>query len=221
MKACPNCAKESAAGAVECAFCGLVFAKWRDPASKPVSRQVVSVSLKASLDPLLWGGAAVLAGALFLIREPLRRSFFLLDGADLIIHEAGHPIFGLLGNHWLMMAGGTLLQLIMPLAFWWDFRRRDHPRSALVCLAWVGQNFFHIGRYAADARAQDLPLVGGGVHDWTYLLETVGLLTHDIGVGRAFDFIGCALIAYAVVSLIRAPARVSASADRSESRPGP
>jgi hypothetical protein len=154
----------------------------------------------------------VLSALLFLAREPVRRAFFILDGVDLVIHEAGHPIFGLLGSHWLMVAGGTFLQLIMPLAFWWDFRRRDQPRSSLVCLAWVGQNFFHIGRYAADARAQELPLVGGGVHDWTYLLETVGLLTHDIGVGRTFDFIGCALIAYAVMRLARqaklAPARV-------------
>ncbi|OGS01494.1 MAG: hypothetical protein A2V88_03060 [Elusimicrobia bacterium RBG_16_66_12] len=94
MKVCPNCAKDSAEGSAECGFCGLVFAKWRDPASKPVSREVVSVSMNASIDPLLWGGAAVLAGALFLVRGPLRRAFFLLDGADLIIHEAGHPIFG-------------------------------------------------------------------------------------------------------------------------------
>lgn len=150
----------------------------------------------------LWA-AALLTGALFLARDPLRSAFFILDGADLLIHEAGHPIFGLLGNQWLMMAGGTLLQLIMPLAFWWDFRRRDQPRSALVCLAWVGQNFFHIGRYAADARAQELPLVGGGVHDWTYLLESVGLLRHDIGVGMTFDLIGCALIAYAAVAIAR------------------
>lgn len=158
-----------------------------------------------------WGGAGVLAALLFAVREPLRRVFFLLDGADLLIHEAGHPIFGLLGNHWLMMAGGTLLQLIMPLAFWWDFRRRDQPRSSLVCLAWVGQNFLHIGRYAADARAQELPLVGGGVHDWTYLLETVGLLRHDIGVGMTFDFVGCALISYAVVALLNSRRRESST----------
>jgi len=162
------------------------------------------------VDRFLWGGTGVLTAILFAAREPVRRAFFLLDGADLLIHEAGHPIFGLLGNQWLTAAGGTILQLLMPLAFWRDFRRRDQPRSALVCLAWVGQNFLHIGRYAADARAQDLPLVGGGVHDWTYLLETVGLLTHDIGVGMTFDLIGCALIAYSVASLIRpGPAEIT------------
>jgi len=159
--------------------------------------------------------------SLFAVREPMRRAFFLLDGADLIIHEAGHPIFGLLGNRWLMMAGGTILQLLMPLAFWRDFRRRGLERSALVCLAWIGQNFLHIGRYAADARVQQLPLVGGGEHDWTYLLETAGLLTHEIGVGRAFDFAGCALIAYAAVRLLRPSRRTPAQARETDDSPGP
>jgi len=88
-----------------------------------------------------------------------------------------------------------------PLAFVVDFRRRGQPRSSDACLAWVGQNLLHIGRYAADARAQRLPLVGGGEHDWTYLLETVGLLARDAAVGQAFDFAGCLLIAWAGVSI--------------------
>ncbi|MEP6732973.1 MAG: hypothetical protein ABJE10_20185 [bacterium] len=48
--------------------------------------------------------------------------------------------------------------------------------------------------YAADARAQELPLVGGGEHDWAYLLGETGMLSHDQGVGRAFRAAGFLII---------------------------
>lgn len=153
------------------------------------------------MDRRRWAAVAALAVVLFLLRDKLRGALFILDGIDLFIHEAGHPILGLLGWRWLMMAGGTIFQLAFPLAFVVHFLKHDQPKSAYVCVGWLGQNFLHIGRYAADARAQELPLVGGGEHDWTYLLECWGLLQNDIGVGRFFDFLGCALVAWAVVAV--------------------
>lgn len=149
----------------------------------------------------LWAVVAALTLVLFAGRDWLRSALFILDGIDLFIHEAGHPILGLFGWRFLMMAGGTIFQLAFPIAFVVHFRRDGQPRSADACVAWVGQNLLNIGRYAADARAQELPLVGGGEHDWTYLLDCFGLLPHDVGVGRLFDFAGCALIAWACVSI--------------------
>ncbi|UPT74091.1 MAG: hypothetical protein M0D55_20095 [Elusimicrobiota bacterium] len=105
---------------------------------------------------------AALALLLFVFREKARSVFGILDGIDLVIHEAGHPILGLFGWRWLMVAGGTIFQLAFPIAFIVHFRKNGQPRSADACVAWLGQNFLHIGRYAADARAQELPLVGGG-----------------------------------------------------------
>lgn len=142
-----------------------------------------------------------IALALFLFRDKVRSVLFILDGIDLFIHEAGHPILGVFGWRWLMMAGGTIFQLAFPIAFVVHFLRHDQPKSANACVGWLGQNFLHIGRYAADARVQELPLVGGGEHDWTYLLDCWGLLTHEVGVGRFFDFVGCALIAWAAVAI--------------------
>ncbi len=144
---------------------------------------------------------AVLALGMFLLRDKVRGVFFFLDGIDLIIHEAGHPILGIFGWRWLMMAGGTIFQLAWPLAFVRHFWKNGQPKSAYACVLWFGQNFLHIGRYAADARAQELPLVGGGEHDWTYLLDCWGLLARDIGVGMTFDFLGCAIIAWSLVAL--------------------
>ena len=148
-----------------------------------------------------WAAVAALTLALFLARERVRSFLWLFDGIDLAIHEAGHPILGIFGWRFLMMAGGTIFQLAFPIAFVVHFRRGGQPRSADACVAWTGQSLLNVGRYAADARAQELPLVGGGEHDWTYLLEATGLLTHDIGVGRVIDFAGCALIAWACVAL--------------------
>ena len=132
---------------------------------------------------------------LFASRGGWRGWFWVVDGANLLIHEAGHPIFGVLGIRFLMMLGGTLMQLAMPAAFCIHFLRHDQPRSADVCLFWIGLNLLHIGRYAADARAQELPLVGSGEHDWTYLLDAVGLLRFDLPVGAVIDAAGCALMA--------------------------
>ena len=41
------------------------------------------------------------------------QSTWLFDGANLLFHEAGHLLFSILGE-WVIMAGGTLLQLLIP-----------------------------------------------------------------------------------------------------------
>lgn len=200
---CPNCGVPGAPDAIDCLGCGVVFAKWKprvEAVEMPPS-PVVVVGGSGAL--AAWAAPAALAIGLFLLREKVRSVFFIFNGIDLFIHEAGHPILGLFGWHWLMVAGGTLFQLGFPVAFAVHFYREDQPRSGDFCVGWLGQNFLHVGRYAADARAQELPLVGGGQHDWTYLLDCWGLLTHDIGVGMAFDFLGCALIAWACASIYR------------------
>ena len=46
---------------------------------------------------------------------------FLLDGANLLFHEAGHPVFGILGPT-MGLYGGTLGQFVFPvviiIGFW-------------------------------------------------------------------------------------------------------
>lgn len=117
----------------------------------------------------------------------------LLDGVDLAIHETGHLVFGPFGE-FLGFAGGTLFQLIMPATFVVYFARRGDEHAASVALWWVGQNCGHIAYYAADARAQALPLVGGGEHDWNYLLGRLGLLARDQAISRAIVCLGVLLV---------------------------
>jgi hypothetical protein len=117
----------------------------------------------------------------------------LLAGVDLAIHETGHLVFGPFGE-FIGFAGGTLFQLIMPLLFVGYFWRRDDRHAASVALWWVGQNCGHIATYVADARAQELPLVGGGEHDWAYLLGRLGLLAHDQGIAGTIRTVGFLLV---------------------------
>lgn len=122
----------------------------------------------------------------------------LLDGVDLAIHETGHLLFNAFGE-FPGFVGGTLFQLTMPLLFVAYFWRRGDRHAASVALWWVGQNCGHIATYVADARAQELPLVGGGEHDWAYLLASLGQLGHDQGIARAVRAIGVLLLVASTV----------------------
>jgi hypothetical protein len=51
-----------------------------------------------------------------------------------------------------------------------------------------------VARYVADARAQELPLVGGGEHDWAFLLAEWNVLGRDQEIARAIRVVGFGLI---------------------------
>jgi hypothetical protein len=118
---------------------------------------------------------------------------------DLAIHETGHLVFAV-GGELLTLLGGTLLQLIVPAAFAVALWRRSDAHGATVPLWWLGQNCWNISVYIRDARAQELPLVGGGEHDWAILLDQVGWLERDQALGRAVFLVGAVLYAISVVA---------------------
>lgn len=140
--------------------------------------------VRAPLLPiLLW----ILGGY---VRDPLHASMF--DGVNLAFHEMGHAAFSWFGGQILTTAGGTIFQLVIPLAAgaYLLHKQRD-PFGAAVCLFWLGTSLFGAGVYAADARAQALPLVSpfGPLdplsHDWTVMLMRYGMLSRDQAIGGA------------------------------------
>lgn len=94
----------------------------------------------------------------------------------------------------LAALGGTLLQFLLPLAFVAYFWRKADRHAASVALWWVGQNCWNVARYITDARARELPLVGGGEHDWAFLLAEWGLLARDQAIARDLRFIGWVIV---------------------------
>lgn len=137
--------------------------------------------------PLLFVLAWVLKGYL---DDPTGSSIF--SGINLGFHEMGHAAFSWSGNRILTAAGGTIFELAVPVAagVYLAVKQRD-PFGATVCLFWLGTALVGAGVYAADARAQALPLVSpfGPVdvdsHDWTVVLMKYGKLSQDAQIGAA------------------------------------
>jgi hypothetical protein len=123
---------------------------------------------------------------------------FGLDDVNLAVHETGHLVFSAFGE-WMTVAGGTLFQLLVPLAFAGYFVQKGDRHAATVPLWWFGQNLFNIARYVSDARAQELPLVGGGEHDWTWMLYELDVLHRDLEIGRAVHAAGIVVVLGSVV----------------------
>ncbi|MCK5027647.1 MAG: hypothetical protein KAS07_04475, partial [Candidatus Pacebacteria bacterium] len=86
--------------------------------------------------------------------------------------------------------GGTLMQLLVPLTFFIYFMRHRLWYSAAIMWWWVGTNLVDIGIYISDAQIQILPLLGGGNHDWYYLLTQMGLLQKEYIIGGAVSSMG-------------------------------
>lgn len=119
-----------------------------------------------------------------------RGEFTMMDNVDLIIHESGHFFFRFFGR-FMMFLGGTLMQLITPAILIFYFFVNEYRFGTQVSLFWLGHNLINISVYAADARARQLPLLGGNAveHDWWTMLGMLDLLAYDQVIGYVFFFL--------------------------------
>jgi len=113
----------------------------------------------------------------------------LLHLTVILFHEAGHVLFAPFGEA-LRIAGGTLGQLLIPLACAVSLHRRGDNFGAAICLAWMAMSGMDASVYAYDAADPLLPLIGGGTgadsfHDFVFLFERYGQLEHARGWARA------------------------------------
>lgn len=126
----------------------------------------------------------------------------LLDSANLALHEAGHPLTGIVSGR-LAVYGGTIFQLAFPLAIAIQFHRQAHAAGAAAAAVWLGENLLNVARYMADARVQALPLVGGGDHDWAEIFGRWRMLHLDTRVAGFTRVLAVAVIAGALLRLYR------------------
>ena len=128
----------------------------------------------------------------------------LIDGVNLVIHEAGHLIFSPFGE-FMMIAGGSLFQVIMPALFVGYFLYNAKYYAAALVLFWVGESILNVSVYAGDAVALQLPLLGGqdSMHDWNYLLSILNLLPATAKIAGAIRLLGTLVIAVAAFGSIR------------------
>jgi hypothetical protein len=121
----------------------------------------------------------------------MRETEPLLHGSLLIFHEAGHVLFMPFGE-FMMVLGGSLFQLMVPAFFIGYFSHRRDGFAACFAGLYLAASFAGVGEYIADARAGELPLLGGerSNHDWTFLLIEMKLLDRDIIIGRLVERVG-------------------------------
>ncbi len=143
-----------------------------------------------------WAVSAWLAFyALFLFQ--LARGSGFLPMIDLVlipVHEGGHLLFSYFG-HALMVAGGTIMQLAVPLMLAAYFYFQRQIAGTAFCLFVFFEQFLPIATYMADARAQQLPLLTVGdpefvEHDWFVMFNGLGVLEHDTQIASVVRCLG-------------------------------
>lgn len=150
--------------------------------------------MKTSWEPvprivLVLGVLAVFAFWIHVLTD--NDGFLFLDYVNLPFHEFGHLLFGIFGET-IGIWGGTIMQLFVPLGIFINFFFRREAAGAAFCGFWFGENLLNIAAYVGDARTMDLPLVGGGEHDWNIILMDLDMLKYDTtiaGIVRAFGWL--------------------------------
>jgi len=126
-----------------------------------------------------------------------------IHGPLLVFHEAGHVLFRPFGE-WLTVAGGTLMQLLMPLVLMLALllKNRD-PFGAAIGLWLVGVSLLDIAPYMYDAFDPQLMLLSGatgeaGGHDWIHLFASLGVLPHAQSIGTSTHRLGAMVLLLAL-----------------------
>ena len=209
---CPYC---GAANSPESGLCGVCSKNLHIPdgiRAEAKARRIISGAVPAGPESVPGAAAparllarlVIVAGLFLYYLQWLRREnyFSPLDFVNLAFHEAGHVFLGFFPR-FIMVAGGTIFQLAVPAVCMAYLMRRGANLGWQLCLFWLGENLLNISIYAGDAIRQDLPLVGGGEHDWTYLLTETGLIAHTGGTARTIFLAGSAVIFLSLWFILR------------------
>lgn len=149
---------------------------------------------------------------------PFRDSgaFHVFRGITFGAHEFGHLFFAVFGGEWLAIAGGSLMQLLVPLGAAAVMRHYRDWFGVTACGLWLSSSFADLAPYIADARALELDLVSftpdGGEHDWNYLLGKAGLLGQDQAVARVDRFAGFVVFVASILLAVWLLRRMAARA---------
>ena len=143
----------------------------------------------------LWGMGVVFAR----MTEPPT----VLHLTVILFHEAGHVFFAPFGEV-LRVAGGTLGQLLVPLACAVALHRSGDNFGAAIAAAWLALSLVDASVYAYDAADPVLPLIGGGTgadrfHDFVFLFERFGQLAHARGWAVSMKVVGGLVLSLSLV----------------------
>lgn len=204
---CPSCGSGNRAGDPACYQCGAGLVEAASESTAAPTSESTSTATSAARQVALeiehtqatwrWGfHVAVLALAAWLAVPYFTRPahYGVLDYAILPFHEAGHYFLMPFAPQFLVVAGGTLAQLGLPLGFAIYFLwRRKEPFAACVSGFWMCACMQNMAIYMKDARFLLLPLFGADPldgHDWNYLFGKLHLLHQSVAIGDFFQGLG-------------------------------
>ncbi len=119
---------------------------------------------------------------------------FIGDAINLLIHEAGHFFFSMLGRT-LYLMGGSILQVLLPagIAFWVWWNRPEHAAWPIF---WTGWNLCNVAIYIGDAPFRKLHLINPALtHDWHAIMNRLGMMESAVLIGEIVHWSGVAVCA--------------------------
>lgn len=230
LDTCPKCGLDNSTRERICSGCQLVFAKWLAHEERKLAVRASTAACEANASSIwlhhpgpvnpveliaravtlallcAWSVWFIATDHTVLIRGLPEINYSIMHTINLVFHEAGHMIFMPLGR-FMMIAGGSLMQLIVPAVVLWAFVHRNaNPFGGAVAAWWFGQSLMDLAPYIFDARAQAMLLLGGGTgrdrpgsHDWNNLLRDMGLLDNYRGVAWFVDFLAATIMIAALI----------------------
>src|SRR5690349_15938597 len=86
------------------------------------------------------GGLAIAWLGIVMLKNypPGEWPWLFLSNVDLVFHEAGHPLFGILGEV-AAAAGGCVMQLLIPVVCLVAFYRERQEPGIVFALFWIGE----------------------------------------------------------------------------------
>jgi hypothetical protein len=140
----------------------------------------------------------------FDISDPGSIPLPFLHGAMVPFHEFGHILFSPFGE-FMHVAGGSLMQFLMPLGFgaYFVHWRRDNLAGWLM-LSWEGIQWVDLAPYCYDAKTPVMILLTGrtgdtGGHDYIDMLGDLGLLNRAHELASLMKYFGVLLMLVALV----------------------
>ena len=107
----------------------------------------------------------------------------LINGANMIVHEAGHGICYLLPcPQFFTSLNGTLFQLALPIIFIYYYYKRENRILAGLGSIWLAQNLVYVAWYMSYSQTPNLYpffLGGSAIHDFWYIFSQLGVLEYD------------------------------------------
>lgn len=155
----------------------------------------------ASSWPWLWRYvvAALVLAALGWRYFAVDRPLVVIDVILLAFHESSHWAAIWMPRSLYVLAGSAG-QVAIPLAIGAYLHARGDRLGPAVGLGWAGLSCAGVARYVADAPTEELPLVGGTVHDWAFLLgpEGFGGMQHAAAIAGAVHTAGAWCVVLAI-----------------------